>query len=243
MRSLARDLDDLGFVPLTSHSTGVPAFEYLASVRGWAPEHVAQAAERFWLRYNPRTRCLVIPHLANGHLVHWTERTIESGHRRRYRSMDRYRPEPPDDQAQRFTVYDADAVCAGGAVLFICEGPLDAIALWLAGADLGVVATALFGAWASPIQLALLRGVRSLYQRVFVLLDADAVGQGLGLAGQLGVGAITLSVVDDDPAKMSFDDRRRLIAYAAESDEQHIRWSPVGGCPRRPPQRREAPCQ
>jgi len=138
--------------------------------------------------------------------------------------VDKYRPEPPQDQCQRFTVYDADAVCAGGAVLFICEGPLDAISVWLAAAEPDIVATALFGAWASPIQLALLRGVRSLYQRVFVMLDADAIGQGQELAAKLDTGVIDVGQEYDDPAAMGVADLGQLVAYAARSDERRIAW-------------------
>ena len=233
MRDVAATLDRQGFVPLTPDGAGAPGFAYLVR-RGWSSEHVTKAAKRFWLRYDPRERCVIFPHIACGSVVHWTSRTIAPTTLRRYRSVAKYWPEPPNDQCQRFTVYDADAVCAGGAALFICEGPLDAISVWLAGDGDGVVATALFGAWASPIQLALLRGVRPLYQRVFVMLDADAIGQGQELAGKLDVGVIDVGQEHDDPGAMCIDELRRLVLHAGASDQRRIAW---------PLAKREAPCQ
>ncbi|MEW6199811.1 MAG: hypothetical protein AB1601_14255 [Planctomycetota bacterium] len=223
MRDVGETLDRQGFVPLAPVGVGAPGFDYLVR-RGWSPAHVAKAAERFWLRYDPRERCVVFPHIACGSVVHWTSRTIGPTTLRRYRSVDKYRPEPPNDQCQRFTVYDADAVCAGGDTLFICEGPLDAISVWLAGDGDVVVATALFGAWASPIQLALLRGVRPLYQRVFVMLDADAIGQGQELTGKLDAGVIDVGQEHDDPGAMPIDELRRLATFAVTSDQRRIAW-------------------
>ena len=106
--------------------------------------------------------------------------------------------------------------------LFICEGALDSISVWLASGEPGIVATALFGACASPIQLALLRGVRSLFQRVFVMLDADAIGQGQELAGELDAGMIDAGREYGDPAAMNTAELSQLIAYAARSDEWRI---------------------
>ncbi len=223
MRDVAATLDRHGFVPLTPDGVGAPGFDYLVR-RGWSPEQVARAVERFWLRYDPSEGCIVIPHTACGCVVHWTTRTVGPTRLRRYRSVDKYRPEPPQDQCQRFTVYDADAVCAGGDTLFICEGPLDAISVWLASGEPGIVATALFGAWASSIQLALLRGVRSLYQRVFMMLDADAIGQGQELAGKLDASVIDVGQEYDDPAAMNTAELSQLVAYAARSDERRIAW-------------------
>lgn len=223
MRDVAATLDRQGFVPLSPDGAGAPGFAYLVQ-RGWSPEYVIGAAERFWLRYDPSERCVVFPHIACGSVVHWTSRTIGPTTLRRYRSVDKYRPEPPNDQCQRFTVFDTDTVCAGGDTLFVCEGPLDAISVWLAAGEPGIVATALFGAWASPIQLALLRGVRSLYQRVFVMLDADATGQGQELAGKLDASVIDVGQEYDDPAAMDTGELSQLVAYAARSDERRIAW-------------------
>jgi len=223
MRDVGATLDRQGFVPLTPDGAGAPGFAYLVK-RGWSPEHVTKAAERFWLRYDPREQCVVIPHIACGCVVHWTTRTIGPTRLRRYRSVDKYRPEPPNDQCQRFTVHDVDAVCAGGDTLFTCEGPLDAMSVWLAGDDSGVVATALFGAWASPIQLALLRGARALFRRVLVVLDADAIAQGEDLAGKLDAGVIDVGQEHDDPEAMPHDELRRLVAYAVDSDKARIAW-------------------
>ena len=103
----------------------------------------------------------------------------------------------------------------------------------LAGQRIGVASTALFGAWASPIQHATLLGLRRLYDRMYILLDADACGRALSLATQLDAGlparAAQTGVIDigqeyDDPAAMGVDELYHLVEYAAASSEQRISW-------------------
>jgi hypothetical protein len=125
---------------------------------------------------------------------------------------------------QRFTVFDADAVCAGSGTLLICEGPLDAIAVWLASDGLDVAGTALFGAWASPLQLAILLGLRRRYRRMYVMLDADALGKGMELAMELDVGVIDVGQERDDPAAMPVRELRELVTYVANSGEPRVAW-------------------
>jgi len=224
------------FVELSPDGPAAPGWQYLHR-RGLSDDQIAQATGRYRLRYDPEERRLIFPHYACGIVVGWTSRVIDGTTFKRYCSF-------PVDQAQRFVLYDADRVCRPGSCVFICEGPLDAICVWLAGQRVGAASTALFGAWASPIQHACLLGLRQLYDRMYILLDADAYGRALGLANQLHAGVIDIGQEYDDPAAMGVDELRRLVEYAAQSSEQRISWpmarrQVVHRCCE---ERREAPC-
>jgi len=153
------------FVDLSPNGPAAPGWEYLRR-RGLSHDQIAQATGRYRLCYDVERRRIIFPHYACGIVVGWTSRVIDPTTFKRYCSF-------PVDQAQRFVLYDADRVCRPGHCLFVCEGPLDAICLWLAGQRIGAASTALFGARASSIQHACLLGLRQLYDRVYVLLDAD----------------------------------------------------------------------
>ncbi len=108
----------------------------------------------------------------------------------------------------------------GGDVLFVVEGPFDALRInqifWM---PLTVHAVALMGTAATVPQLGLLRGLSRKYQKVLVLLDKGADGPAMHLADSIGaknVGWQTLYQVND-PAEASTASLVALVKYVLQT--------------------------
>lgn len=163
---------------------------------------------------------LIIPVFdAVGNLLTWTGRSIKSGITPKYRSLS-HRPYPNQPQAVlniKEVIYNLQFLRGGGRVLVITEGPLDAIKVDHSCYARGVRATCLFGKVASPQQLAALSAAAPAFDRVVVLLDADALSDAWRLADELrsvcrtpvDVGALPAGV--KDPGELDEDQLREMF--------------------------------
>jgi len=129
-------------------------------------DHVRDVIYRYNLhccvkgRYKDR---IIIPFLRKGEIIAWTGRAITDPiSAPRYLSSDRIKT----------TVFNEDLVLRGGQLLFITEGPFDAIKLDYYAQ--GAVATCLSGTAVSAEQMALLMAAKKKFWRVVILFDHDA---------------------------------------------------------------------
>ena len=91
------------------------------------------------------------------------------------------------------------------SALIVCEGPFDAMRVDWFGRHLGIDATCLFGKTVSDAQEDTLGELLRFYQRIFVVLDPDAVLDNLPLADRLAALGARLVRIDPkykDPAEM-----------------------------------------
>lgn len=111
---------------------------------------------------------IIIPLLKDDELLGWTGRAITNPvHAPRYLSS---------SEAIKQAVYNGDAAAQGGRILFVVEGPFDAIKLDYYGQSHGARAVCGFGTSLSFEQLAYIRSISKLYDKVVVLFDQGALG-------------------------------------------------------------------
>lgn len=138
-----------------------------------------------------------------GELVGWTGRAIINP-----RKAPRYLA---SSEAAKTTVYNYNN-CSGGKLLFIVEGPFDALKIdWFANHHLetmSVNAVALMGTSMTISQLGILRALCKRYLRVIVLLDRDAFAQAAQIAENLAANNVRphwyKSDLYKDPSEMTW---------------------------------------
>lgn len=152
-----------------------------------------------------------------GRLVNWTGRAISPGARRRYQAhtpdpelAERWGLEPAALSIERCLLW-YDELLAGGDLLEVVEGPMDALKLRM----LGRSATCLFTSAVSDAQLDLLRELAPRFERRAVLLDRGAEVEALTAAGRLaalGFSVEWLPPGASDPGELTRDLVREIGA-------------------------------
>lgn len=102
----------------------------------------------------------------------------------------------------------------GGDVLYLCEGPFDALKIDAYGYKHRINATCSFGVTMTPQQLYQASQLRKLYKRVILLLDNDApaLSASFGLSDWLpGVEFGQIPEGSKDPGSMSSQQIRRML--------------------------------
>jgi len=169
-------LESRPFTPETDYSR---MFTRYLGTRGFDdPLAVAYVYDLRWCLTGPfQWRILIPVFSAHGHLITWTGRSIRPGINPKYRSLS-HREYPGQPVALcniKDTLYNWQHLQAGGRMLVITEGPFDAIRVDYSQRARGIRATCLFGKFASPSQFAALATAAQAFDRVGVLLDADAL--------------------------------------------------------------------
>jgi len=120
---------------------------------------------------------VVIPYLQDGELVTWTARAIMP-------SSARYLDLSIDQSlmAAKETLFNHDAMHAGGRVLVVQEGPFDALKTDFYGKAFGVRSVALSTNTASDDQAFLLQSAVGKFERVLIMMDNASV---LGLVDSM----------------------------------------------------------
>ena len=184
-----------------------PFWHYLAN-RGF--DDVGALCEAYGLqcavtgRYAGR---VLIPIVAQGAMVGLTGRAITTlQHAPRYLS---------DSEAIKRHIYNEDVVNAGGELLFVTEGPFDAIKVDYYGQRYGASATCMFGVNFTAEQTVILATAAALWDRIVVLFDTAAQSEAMGLIsyidrtnvylGQLPEGA-------DDPGELTEEQIEKMVA-------------------------------
>src|ERR1700692_1157718 len=116
---------------------------------------------------------VIIPLFNEGELLGWTARAIQPTiNAPRYLSS---------SQVVKKIIFNEDKLRAGGDLLFVVEGPFDALKLDYYGAP----ATCLFGASISMDQIYALNQLRKVFKKVVILLDKDAIEQAFAVSDWL----------------------------------------------------------
>ncbi len=145
---------------------------------------------------------VIIPLYQNGNLIGWTGRAIINPV-----SAPRYLS---SGEAVKKTIFNEDELRAGGDLLFVTEGPFDALKVDYYGQPLGARATCGFGTSLSIDQLAIIAGLP--FKRKVILFDKGALEQAWNTCNWLsGVEIGTLPEGVDDPGEMDERSVAKLI--------------------------------
>lgn len=155
------------FRHITESGSGLRFYNYIRN-RGFPrPDKVSHV---YTLRYCTTGRWkdrIIFPVHQRNKLVAWTGRAIGTPvNAPRYLST---------GDAIKTAIFNEDEIFLGGKVLFITEGPFDAIKVDYFGHKYGGQATCVFGTSITIDQIAILKQVSKKYKKVVLLLDPDAV--------------------------------------------------------------------
>ena len=149
---------------------------------------------------------IIIPFYERNKLIGWTGRAIQTPiNAPRYLSS---------SGAVKHTVFNADALRDGGKLLFIVEGPFDALKLDYYGEPSGARATCVFGTSMSIDQLGLLSRLRHRFKKVVILFDTDAIEASFSAVDWLHASNVVVGQLPDgvkDPGELLSDGIDDLI--------------------------------
>jgi hypothetical protein len=112
---------------------------------------------------------IIIPVLVNGEMIAWTARALGNP-----KNAPRYLS---SSNAVKETIFNEDEVRKGGNLLFVTEGPFDALKLDYYGKPFKARATCIFGLTLSIDQVTLLKLARPHYRQVILLFDENTLEQ------------------------------------------------------------------
>jgi hypothetical protein len=169
-----------------------PFKEYLRYTRRYSPVQTVWAEEAYNLHY-ARTgdfayRIILPIYDAEGRLMTWTGRTIRADEHIRYKTLTTALSveAPPNLLLGLPLLWRANPT----RCLVVCEGPFDAISVSVLGHEAGIYGTCLFGKNVSAAQSDLLYELMRRFERVRLLLDADAFFSVLRIKERLPKGCV-----------------------------------------------------
>lgn len=177
MEEVRRDFLQLPreFRPLQPYGATRRHWEYLVARRGFRAQDMPYLSDHYCIRaaisglYQDR---IIFPYLVHGEPVTWTGRAIAEASLR-YRDL----PIAESLIKPKQTVYNHDSALAGGEVLVVVEGPVDALKLDCYGAEWGVRAVALSTNSMTEEQIYLVEELASNFSRVMMMMDnASSLG-------------------------------------------------------------------
>ena len=149
---------------------------------------------------------IIIPFYQRRELIGWTGRALQNPViAPRYLSS---------SEAVKQCVFNEDVLMDGGRLLFVVEGPFDALKLDYYGEPSGARATCVFGTSMSIDQLSILSKLRRRFKKVIILFDTDAVGPSFSAVDWLHASNVSVGQLPDgvkDPGELSPDDVENLI--------------------------------
>lgn len=148
---------------------------------------------------------IIIPVYRNGELLAWTGRALQNPITApRYLST---------SEAIKTVIFNEDALAKGGEILFVTEGPFDAIKVDFYGHKSGALATATFGTSITPDQIKAIRNAQKGFEKTVLLFDADAIETAFNIIEWLPKAIIgTLPDRVSDPGDLSQSQVKALIA-------------------------------
>lgn len=141
---------------------------------------------------------VIFPIYEDDYLIGWTGRAI-----RNPISAPRYLS---SSAIVKKTIFNRDEIQKGGDLLFVVEGPFDALKLDYYGRQYGARATCVFGVTMTIDQISILASVRKNFKRVVVLFDLGAVEQTFEADDWLHAANLTTGRLPDgvkDPGEMN----------------------------------------
>ena len=139
---------------------------------------------------------MVIPVFDQNRVIGYTARAIQAS-----ATAPRYLT---SSEEVKDTIYNEQNL-DGGKVLFITEGPFDALKMDFYGYKYDCHATAMFGVNPTAAQVSVLRATIKRFDKAIILFDAGAVEQAMALCDWLPPGVIVESLPEevDDPGKLT----------------------------------------
>lgn len=192
-------------------------WDYLARQRGFGDDvdELVCDYELYYAMTGDQAWRLVFPIYSTPDLVDlvgWTGRSIRRGDKLRYLTSQ----DLPDDALLQFKVPAWYAHPVG--LWLVCEGPLDALKLDYYGRQYGIGAIATMGTGrADAAKAAAIRRVAGPDAGVAVVLDADAMGQALGFAEELGGPVFFLPPDVQDPGALTPTQAKIFLGKVAET--------------------------
>lgn len=205
------------FRPLTTKGIGRYFTDYLIDKRGFRPRDIPALVEEYDLRFcttgNWRNR-LIFPLYFERQLVCWTGRSIASKVAIRYLSLGTDNMQFKALLTPKELVYHYDLLLEqGGQVLFITEGPIDALKMDFYAKAYGARATCLFGTGITEDQVVLLSQLRQRFEDLVVFGDKGAFANVRYLMGfgRLQLKRAELPTGVSDPANLTRQQVRAII--------------------------------
>jgi len=141
---------------------------------------------------------VIIPLYREGALIGWTGRAIQHT-----TSAPRYLSTSSEIKE---VVFNEDELQKGGKVLFITEGPFDAIKVDYYGSPRQIRATCLFGVNPTISQIAVLKSLVTRFRAAHILFDAEAFEMALSLESWIAAPNVSiehLPVGVNDPGELT----------------------------------------
>lgn len=168
------------FMPFNGFRSQIPFTNYLMHDRGFHRRHISEVLKEYDFhccttgRWSGR---LILPIRLEGDLLTWTGRAIEKNATLRYRSLSEKEGAIASIKDLVFN-YDT-LIQTGGRLLFITEGPFDAMKLDFYAKDQDCRATALFSKALRTPQSYLLAELANVFDKLVILLDAEELESSL----------------------------------------------------------------
>lgn len=124
---------------------------------------------------------IIIPVYKNNELVTWTSRSIYKNAKLRYLSH----PQEQSILNIKYTLFDYDYIKVGGDVLFITEGPFDAMKLQYLFTSPNYKATCLYTKSITSQQEVLLSSIAKKFRKIIIMLDRNELRSTLELSKRL----------------------------------------------------------
>lgn len=197
-----------------SRITSRPYLNYLRWKRHYATETINLLTNKFGIRFctsGPYQGRIIFPIHYYHDLVCWTGRSISKDEPLRYKSLstnpEKAKKEGLPAAAMRPTdclLWHNKLLDTHAKKLFICEGPFDALRVWVIGGG-EVAATCLFGNQISAAQIELLYQLLPRFKERYLLLDSEEFAGSIEVGNKLaplGVHTIKLPAVFKDPDEL-----------------------------------------
>ena len=216
------------FTPITWENLGRRFANYLVRKRGFRGQDIADLSAYYNLQYSLMgfwANRIIMPVYMEQGLVTWTARAIEPNAYLRYDTLTT-KPDKAAEQGNpvaamniKHTLYNyADLLKDNrrGKMLFVHEGPMDALKTDFYGYPLAVRATCLFSMDVTEEQRLLLGVLAQHYEHKFLLLDTKAMADGSYLRtlegiSQFGFKKGRMPDGFKDPGELKPNDVRALI--------------------------------
>lgn len=166
------------FLDAASPARASRFLKYLVDERSFChPREVAACYRLMGTLLGPFKFRLIFPIMMYGQMVGWTGRAITHS-QIRYKAF-------PSGPMMRQMLFNYDNAAAGGHILVVVEGPVDALKVDYYGAEHGIRSIALLGTAVTPTRAGLIMELAERYDLVLLLLDPTAKSQALDAQSML----------------------------------------------------------
>lgn len=174
------------FAPVGKYSSSKRFINYLIYERGFHKNHIYDFIDQYDVRCclsGKWENRIILPIHQDFRLVTWTGRSIQKESKLRYNT---FSPRHGALMSIKDTIYNFDNLMdANGEILFVTEGPFDALKVDFYGQEIGARATCLFSKNLREPQAILIEELSMNFKKVVLLLDAAEVDTALKMASAL----------------------------------------------------------